>query len=60
MCLIVLQGGTTVDREEIKKISLKAIEKIKSELPEDERTFDAIEFVLEEAKRVLKGLKVKL
>lgn len=60
MVWVTVQGGTTVEREEIEKVALKVIKNIKSELPEDKRTFGVIDFVLEEARSALKGLKVEL
>lgn len=58
--IVVSNNGEGIEGEKIDKIARKAIEMILSELPEEVRTYDIVNTILEEAKHQLNGMNVSL
>ena len=57
---IVSNNGNGIEGEKLDEIARKAIETILSELPEDVRTYDIVNTILEEVKYQLDGMNVSL
>ena len=57
---IVSNNGNGIEGERLDEIARKAIETILSELPEEVRTYDIVNTILEEAKYQLDGMNVSL
>lgn len=53
-------SGKKITEEKITQVAEQAVRTILSELPEEVQTGDAVLYVLEEAKRVVNGAKIKL
>lgn len=57
---VVSNNGNGIEGEKLDEIARKAIETILSELPEEVRTYDIVNMILEEAKYQLNGMNVSL
>lgn len=57
---IVSNNGNGIEGEKLDEIARKAIETILSELPEEVRTYDIVNTILEEVKYQLDGMNVSL
>ena len=57
---VVSNNGNGIEGEKLDEIARKAIETILSELPEEVRTYDIVNTILEEAKNQLNGMNVSL
>lgn len=57
---VVSNNGNGIEGEKLDEIARKAIETILSELPEEVRTYDIVNTILEEAKYQLNGMNVSL
>lgn len=52
--------GNCIEHEEIVRIARKAVTTVLSELPEELQTGDIVTYILDEAKDITKGAKIKL
>lgn len=57
---VVSNNGNGIEGEKLDKIARETIETILSELPEEVRTYDIVNTILEEAKYQLNGMNVSL
>lgn len=56
--IVLSNNGNGIEGEKLDEIARKAIETILSELPEEVRTYDIVNTILEEAKYQLNGMNV--
>ena len=58
--ILISNNGNGIEGEKVDEIARKMIETAMSELPEEVRTYDIVNTILEEAKYQLKGMNVSL
>ena len=58
--ILISNNGNDIEGEKVDEIARKMIETAMSELPEEVRTYDIVNTILEEAKYQLNGMNVSL
>lgn len=58
--ILISNNGNGIEGEKVDEIARKMIETAMSELPEEVRTYDIVNTILEEAKYQLNGMNVSL